>query len=94
MPVNSGFHLVLDQFLHQVGADDVLAKALLLKQFKVTQRRTRIRQVLEIRRSRPVLRVSEVGDKGGLREELLGGEVIEIERVREGLDKLKGKVNI
>lgn len=94
MPVNSGLHLVLDQLLHQVRTDDVLAEALLLEQFEMSQRRAGIRQVLEVRRPRPVLQVGEVGDKGGLREELLGGEVVEIERVREGLDELEGTVSI
>jgi hypothetical protein len=34
------------------------------------------------------LQVGEVGDEGGLTEDLLRGEMVEIVRVREGLDKL------
>lgn len=53
------------------------------------QRRPGIREVLDVRRPRPVLEVGEVGDKGGLREEFLGREVVEVEGVGEGLDELQ-----
>lgn len=52
------------------------------------ERRARVRQVFEIWRFRPVLQVGKVGDKGRLREEFLGGEVVEIEGICEGLDEL------
>jgi hypothetical protein len=88
MPVHGRLHLVLDELLHQIRADDILAKTLLLEQLKVPQGWPRVRQVLEVRRPGPVLQVGQVGDEGGLGEELLGGEVVEVERVGEGLDEL------
>lgn len=48
----------------------------------------RIRQVLEVRRSAPVLQIREVGDKRGLAKELLGREVGEVLGVGEGLNEL------
>lgn len=54
----------------------------------MAQRRPGIRQVLEVRRPAPVLEVGEVGDEGGLAEQLLRGEVVQVVRVREGLDEL------
>ncbi len=60
----------------------------------MSQRRARVRQVLEVRRSAPVLQVGEVGDKGGLGQEFLRREVVEVEWVRERLDKLPANVSI
>lgn len=88
MPLHSRLHAVLNQPLHQVGADNFLPEPLLLEQLKMPQCRSRICQVLQIRRPAPVLQVREVGDKRGLGEEFLRREVVEVERVRERLDKL------
>lgn len=88
MPLHRRLHLLLHQPLHQVRAHNVLPEPLALQQLQVPQRRPRVRQVLEVRRLGPVLQVVEVGDKGGLGEELLGGEVVEVVRVGERLDKL------
>lgn len=52
------------------------------------QCRPRIRQVLEVWRSAPVLQIREVGDKRGLVEELLGREVGEVLGIGEGLNEL------
>lgn len=54
----------------------------------MAQGRARVRQVLEVRRPGPVPQVGEVGDEGGLREELLRREVVEVEGVGERLDEL------
>ncbi len=89
MPLHRAPHALLHQPLHQVRAHDVLPEALLLQQLEVAQRRPRIRQVLQVRRAAPVLQVGEVGDERGLRQELLRGEMIEVKRVRERLDKLR-----
>ena len=88
MPVHGGLHLLLDQSLHQVRADNVLPEPLLLQQLEVPQRRAREGQVFKVRRTRPVLEIVQVGDKGGLAEELLRSEVVEVEGVRERLNKL------
>lgn len=88
VPLHRGLHALLHQPLHHIWAHDLLAKHLLLQQLEVAQRRARVRQVLEVRRLVPVLEVGEVGDKRGLAEELLGGEVVEVVRVGEGLDEL------
>lgn len=88
MPLHRSLHLVLYQLLHQVGAHNILSKPLFLEELKVLERRARVRQVFEIWRFRPVLQVGKVGDKGRLREEFLGGEVVEIEGICEGLDEL------
>lgn len=90
MPLNRCLYFLLDQPLHQVRAHDVLAKPRLLQQLEVPQRRPRVDEVLEVGRLSPVLQVGEVGDKGGLRQELLRGEVVEVIGVGEGLDKLGG----
>lgn len=88
MPLHAAPHPLLHQPLHQVRADNVLPEALLLQQLEVSQRRAGVRQVFQVRRPRPVLEVGEVGDERGLREELLRGQVVEVEGVGEGLDKL------
>ena len=88
MPLHSRLHAILNQPLDKIRAHDVLAESLLLKQLQVTQRRARISQVFEIRRPAPVLQVGEVGDKRGLGEEFLRREVVEVEWVCEGLNKL------
>lgn len=54
------------------------------------QRGSRVREVLDVGRPGPVLEVVEVGDELGAREIFLGGEVVEVEGVREALDKLAG----
>jgi hypothetical protein len=89
MPIDGGLHLLLDQPLHQVRAHNVLAEALLLQQLEVAQGRARVRQVFEVGRAAPVAQVGEVGDKGGLGEDLLRREVVEIVWVGEGLDELE-----
>ena len=88
MPIDRSLHLVLDQPLDQVGAHDVLPEALLLQQLQVPQGRAGIRQVLEVRGPAPVAEVGEVGDEGGLGEDLLGCEVVQVVGVGEGLDEL------
>lgn len=54
------------------------------------QRGSRVREVLDVGRAGPVLEVVEVCDELGSREVLLGGEVVEVEGVREALDELWG----
>lgn len=88
MPIERGLHAIFNQALHQVGTDDVLAKAFLLQQLEVVERRAGVGEVLEVGRLGPVLQVVEVGDKGGLGEELLSRKVVEIERICKRLDKL------
>lgn len=90
MPLYDRLQPALDQPLHQVGAQDVLPEALVLQQLEVAQRRPRVREVLDVRRPGPVAEVGEVGDEGRLDEELLGREVVEVQRVRERLDELRG----
>lgn len=53
------------------------------------QGRARVVQVLDVGRARPVAQVRQVCDKGGIVEELLRREVIEVGWVREGLDELE-----
>lgn len=89
MPVYDRLQAPLYQPLHQIGAQDVLPEALLLQQLEVAQRRPRVREVLYVRRPAPVPEVGEVGDEGRLDEELLGREVVEVQRVRERLDELR-----
>lgn len=88
MPLHRSLHLILHQLLHQIGTHYVLSKPLFLQQLEVLERRARVRQVFQVRRFRPVLQVGEVGDKGGLCEELLRREVVEVQWVCEGLNKL------
>jgi hypothetical protein len=54
----------------------------------VLQRRARVDQVFQIRRLAPISEVCQVRDKGGIREELLRCEVVQVERVGEGLYEL------
>lgn len=89
MPLNSGLHAVLDQFLHQIWAHDILSEPLLLEQLEMTQGRTGICQVLEIWWPCPVLQIRQVRDKGGLRQQFLGREVVQVVGVCERLDKLQ-----
>lgn len=89
VPLHRAAHALLDQPRHQIWAHDVLPEALLLQQLEVAQRRARVCQVLEVRRAAPVPQVGEVGDKRRLGQELLRREVVEVERVRERLDKLR-----
>lgn len=89
MPLHRRLHLVLNQPLHQVRAHDVLPEPLLLQQLEVAQRRPRKGKILEVRRPGPVLQIGEVGDEGGLGEELLRREVVQVVGVGERLDKLR-----
>lgn len=88
MPLHRRFHLVLDQPLDQIRAHDVLSESLLLQKLEMAQRRSGISQVFEVRRLGPVLQVGKVGDEGGLGEELLRCEVVQVVGVGERLDKL------
>lgn len=81
-PLKTALYTAVGQHLHQLGADDLLAKFLLLQELEVLQRRSGVGEKLEVRRFVPVLEVGEVGDERGLREQLLGGEVVEVEGVR------------
>lgn len=90
VPLDRRPRLLLNQPLHQVRAHDVVPEPLLLQELEVPQRRPRVDEVLEIRRLGPVLQVSQVGDEGGLREQLLRREVVEVVGVRERLDELGG----
>jgi hypothetical protein len=74
--------------VREIRADDVLAELLLLQQLEHLECRGRKRQVLQVRRARPVLQVVEVGDEGRVGQELARGEVVEVLRVRERLDEL------
>lgn len=65
-----------------------MSELLLLQQLKVLERRAGVHDVLEVRRTGPVLQVGEVRDEFGAGKQLLGGEVVEVVRVREGLDEL------
>lgn len=89
VPLHSRPHLLLVQSVDHVRPYDALTERLLLQQLQVAQRRARVVQVLEVRRARPVLQVGEVGDEGGLGEELLVGEIVEIEGIGKGLDELE-----
>lgn len=91
MPFHRGPHILLHQPPHQIRTHDILPKPLLLQQLQVPERRARIRQVLEVGRPSPVLQVVEVSHEGGLGEELLGGNMVEVVGVREGLDELDEK---
>jgi hypothetical protein len=62
-----------------------------LQQLEVLERRARVRQVLYVGRPRPVEEVGQVGDEGGLVDDLLRGEVVQVARVGEGLDELVGR---
>lgn len=88
MPLHGSSHAFLNQRIDQIGADDILPEPLLLQQLQVLQGRAGIRQVLEVGRSRPVLEVVEVCDKGGVREQLLGGEMVQVEGVSKSLNEL------
>lgn len=88
MPVDRGLHTALYQPVDDVRAHDLLAKCFVLEKLEVAQCRTGVGQVFEIGRTVPVLKVGEVGDKARLAEEFLGGEVVEVEGVCEGLDEL------
>lgn len=81
VPIDRGLHALLDQSLNHVRAHDLLSEHLLLEELEVSQGRARVGQVLEVGRLAPVLEIGEVCDKGGLVEELLGGEVVEVVRV-------------
>lgn len=67
MPRDRSLRALLQQPLHQVGAEDIAPEILSLQELEVFQRRTRIREVFEVRRLRPVLEVVEVGDELGSR---------------------------
>lgn len=89
MPLHGGLHAVRDHGVDELGRDDGLAEGLLLQQLEVAQRGARVGQVLQVGGPAPVLQVLEVLDKGGLLEELLGGEVVQVVRVGERLHKLE-----
>lgn len=89
MPLHRRFHALRDDSLREVGADDILAELLLLEELEHSERRGWVRQVLEIWRARPVLEVVEVGNEGGVRQELARGQVVDILWVGKRLDKLK-----
>jgi hypothetical protein len=89
MPLHSRPRPILNQPLDKIRAHDILPESLLLQQLQVTQRWPRICQVFEVWRPAPVLQVGEVGDKRGLGEEFLRREVVEVEWVCEGLNKLR-----
>lgn len=89
VPLDGGLCALLDQCGDEVRTNDVAPEPLLLQQLEVLERWARIGEIFEVRRLAPVLQVLEVLDKGGLLEELLGGEVIQIVWVGERLDKLE-----
>lgn len=89
MPLHRSLHLVLNQPLDQVRAHNVLPESLLLQKLQVAQSRSRVCQVFQVRRLGPILEVVEVSDEGGLSEELLRREVVEIVGIGERLDKLQ-----
>lgn len=89
MPLHGGLHALGDHGVDELGRDDVLAEGLLLQQLEVAQCRARISQVLDVRGPAPVLQIPEVLDKGGLLEELLRGEVVQVERVGQRLHELE-----
>lgn len=91
MPHNRSLHPLLHKPLHQIRAQYVPPKSLLLQQLEMLQRRTGIRKILDIGRSRPVLQVIEVRDELGFGKVFLRGEVVEVVRVRETLDELESK---
>ena len=74
--------------MREIRADDILPELLLLQELEHLEGRGRKREVLQVRRACPVLQIVEVRDEGGVRQELAGCEVVEILRVRQGLDKL------
>lgn len=90
MPLHRRLHLILYQPLDQVWAHDILPEPLLLQKLEVTQRWPRIGEILEVRRLGPVLQIGKVGDEGGLSEELLRCEMVEVVGIGERLNKLLG----
>lgn len=88
MPLHRRLHLVLDESLDQIRAHNVLPEPLLLQQLEVSQRRARIGKIFEVRRLGPVLEIGKVGDKGGLGEELLRCEMVQVVGIGERLNKL------
>jgi len=69
----------MHQAARNLGTQNLRPEPLLLQQLQRSQRRSRVGQIPDILGSRPVAQVGEVGDKGGGLEELLGGEVVEVE---------------
>ena len=55
------------------------------------QRRAGIRKIFHVGRPRPILQVIEVRDELGFGKVFLRGEVVEVVRVGEALDKLEKK---
>lgn len=88
MPLHRRLHLVLDQSLDQIRAHDILPEPLPLQQLEVAQRWPGIGEIFEVRRLGPVLQIGKVGDKGGLSEELLRCEMVQVVGIGERLDKL------
>ena len=80
-------HPPLRQPAHHLGAEHLSPKPFLLQQLQHLQRRSRIRQELGILWPREVEQIVEVGDEGRLLEEMDRGEMVEVERIGEGLDE-------
>ena len=89
VPVDARLLPLDSERLHQLRADDILPEFLLLEQLEVLEGRAGVVQVRDIGGSGPILQVGEVRDKGGIVEEFLGCEMIQVEGVCEGLDELK-----
>lgn len=88
MPFHRRLHPFHDHGVRKIRADDILPKLLLLQELEHFEGRSRKREVLQVRRARPVLQIIEVRDEGRIRQKLAGCEVVEILWVRQGLDKL------
>jgi hypothetical protein len=88
VPLHRRLHLVLDESLDQIRAHDILSKPLLLQQLEMSQRWPGIGKILEVRRFGPVLQIGKVGDEGGLREELLRREMVQVVGIGERLNEL------
>ena len=74
-----------------VGCEQRPPELFFLKELKVLYCRTGVGEVLEVGRSRPVKEVLEVGDKFGIVEEVLIGEMAHVRWVGERLNELEGR---
>lgn len=89
MPIHGCFRSLGSQRLDELRTDNILSEALLLQKLEMLEGRAGVVQVLEIGRSGPVSQVGKVCDEGRFAKEFLGCEVIQVEGVRERLDKLE-----
>jgi len=88
MPYDCSLHALEFQLPRHIWNKDFLTEPFALQKLQHPKRRRGIRQVFEIRRSRPVLQIVKVGNEGGIRQVFARCQPVYILRIGKGLDKL------